>query len=92
MGYQLQQDSWLGNKGSESDLTFVRPVPCLPSITMMKKRKKLKMQKKKKIEEEDAAAAVAAAAAADNNEDQEEEQTYDYHTFKKNKNRQEHQT
>ena len=89
MGYQLQQDSWLGNKGSESDLTFVRPVPCLPSITMMKKRKKLKMQKKKKIEEEDAAAAVAAA---DNNEDQEEEQTYDYHTFKKNKNRQEHQT
>ena len=90
MGYQLQQDSWLGNKGSESDLTFVRPVPCLPSITMMKKRKKLKMQKKK-IEEEDAAAAVAAAPA-DNNEDQEEEQTYDYHTFKKNKNRQEHQT
>jgi single-stranded DNA-binding protein len=86
MGYQLQQDSWLGNKGSESALTFVRPVPCLPSITMMKKRKKLKMQKKK-IEEED-----AAAAAADNNEDQEEEQTYDYHTFKKNKNRQEHQT
>ena len=90
MGYQLQQDSWLGNKGSESDLTFVRPVPCLPSITMMKKRKKLKMQKKK-IEEEDAVAAVAAAPA-DNNEDQEEEQTYDYHTFKKNKNRQEHQT